>query len=495
MTETDIQITSDIDIFPWNANFDTGIEIIDEQHKKLLELVNLLAKHFVHQSDVLTLNAIFKQLTDYTVYHFETEEAIWHEYFPDDELEIKHKATHNNFIVEITRLKNEEGEISTEQVIEDVLSFLTQWLAFHILETDKRMAKAILSIQNGATLEEAKHLSEHEMTGAMKVLIETVLSMYDSICSRTVQLMKEILERQKGEAKQRLSSSVFENTLDAICITDKNLNILEANPSFCRAKQLSSDELIGRNLADVKTAFKNESLFEIIQRELEQCGYWSGEIHAQVATNERNEEWLTLSSVKNELGVITNYVAVFSNVSNLLELKNELEHHAYHDALTGLPNRILLADRLKQALARVDRSKNYLAICYLDLDGFKAVNDTFGHAAGDELLKEVARRFSKLLRANDTVARFGGDEFVILFGDLTKPDDYKMLLDRLLDHVKQPIQIGNDVAHVSASIGVTLYPLDKNTPENLLEHADLAMYRAKETGKSKYVHYDSNTMS
>jgi diguanylate cyclase (GGDEF)-like protein/hemerythrin-like metal-binding protein/PAS domain S-box-containing protein len=491
MTETDMHITNDIDIFPWNHNFDTGIEIIDEQHKKLLELVNSLAKHFVHQSDSLTLNSIFKELTDY---HFETEEAIWHQFFPEDQLEIEHKKTHAKFIDELLELKNDDSA-GAEQVIENVLSFLTQWLAFHILDNDKRMSKIVFAMQSGKTFEEAKSQSDEGMTGAMKVLIETILSMYDSICSRTVQLMKEILERQKSDAKQRLSSSVFENTLDAICITDKNLTILEANPSFCRAKQLSSDALIGRNLADVKTAFKNESLLEIIQRELEQCGYWSGEIHDQIVADKRNEEWLTLSSVKNELGVITNYVAVFSNVANLLELKNELEHHAYHDALTGLPNRILLADRLKQALARVDRNKNYLAICYLDLDGFKAVNDTFGHAAGDELLKEVARRFSKLLRANDTVARFGGDEFVILFGDLTKQDDYKMLLDRLLENIKQPIQIGNDVAHVSASIGVTLYPLDKNLPEILLEHADLAMYHAKQTGKSKYVRYDLNTMS
>jgi diguanylate cyclase (GGDEF)-like protein len=235
-------------------------------------------------------------------------------------------------------------------------------------------------------------------------------------------------------------------------------------------------------------------LLEIIQRELEQCGYWSGEIYTKITGNERNEEWLTLSSVKNEFGSVTNYVAVFSNVSNLLELKNELEHHAYHDALTGLPNRILLADRLKLALAHAERSKTYLAICYLDLDGFKAVNDTLGHAAGDELLKEVARRFSKLLRANDTVARFGGDEFVILFGDLHKPDDYQGLLDRLLNSVKQPIQIGDEEAHVSASIGVTLYPLDRNLPEVLLEHADLAMYHAKQTGKSKYVSFDMNSM-
>lgn len=491
----DIPIAANIDIFSWNSNFNTGIEIIDEQHQKLLELVNSLAKHFVHQYDSLTLNAIFDELTAYTIYHFETEEAIWHQYFADDELELEHKATHKKFIEEVLRLKNEDREVSSEQIIEDVLSFLTQWLAFHILDTDKRMAKAILAIQSGATLEEAKHASENEMTSAMKVLIATVLSMYDSICNRTVQLMREILERQKIEAKQRLASNVFENTLDSICIMDRELNIIEVNPSFCRSKQVTFDELIGQYLPDLKIAFKNEALFEKIWHELEQSGHWCGEIYPQNKDDQNDAEWLTLSSVKNEHGCVTNYVAVFSNVANLLELKRDLEHHAYHDALTGLPNRILFADRLKQALLRADRNHTPLAICYLDLDGFKIVNDTLGHAAGDELLKEVARRFSKLLRANDTVARLGGDEFAILFGDLASSEDYKMLLDRVLQHTREPILLGNDVAKVSTSIGVTLYPLDKSSPEDLLGHADIAMYHAKESGKSQYKLYDKKTFS
>lgn len=486
-------LTPNIDIFPWNKNFDTGIEIIDEQHKRLLELVNTLAKHFVNQSDVITLNTVFDELTAYTIYHFETEEAIWHQYFPNDELEITHKATHQKFIDEIVTLRNEESTVGTEQVIENVLSFLTQWLAFHILDNDKRMAKTIQAIQNGATLEEAKYESEGEMTGAMKVLIATILSMYDSICNRTVQLMREILERQKIEAKQRLSTNVFENTLDAICITDKNFNIVEINPSFCRAAESDSETLIERYLPDIKPALKNPALFEKIMSELERCGHWSGEICYHQPNNGQHkphEEWLTLSSAKNELGVVTNYVAVFSNVANLLELKNELEHHAYHDALTGLPNRILLYDRLKQAILRSDRNHKPLAICYLDLDGFKKVNDTLGHSAGDELLKEVAHRFSKLLRANDTVARLGGDEFVILFGDLTDSEDYKLLLDRVLQHINEPIFIDGDEANVSASIGVTLYPLDKNSADELLEHADVAMYHAKQSGKSQYQLYN-----
>lgn len=490
MNSENISVSANIDIFPWNKNFETGIEIIDKQHKKLLELVNLLAKHFANQSDLSTLNIIFDELTAYTIYHFETEDAIWHNYFPNDELETTHKYTHQKFIDEITKLRNHRTGDNTEEIVEEMLSFLTQWLAFHILDNDKIMAKTVHAIQNGACLEQAKSESESEMNDTMRALIATVLSMYDSICNRTVQLMREILERKKIETKQRLSSNVFENTLDAICITDKDFKIVEVNPSFCRAKQLLSGDLIGLCLSEVKPAFQNENLFKKIKLELEQCDYWSGEIVTHNEKNQRCEEWLTLSSVKNELGLITNYVAVFSNVANLLELKNELEHHAYHDALTGLPNRILLYDRLKQAVLRADRNHKPFAVCYLDLDGFKQVNDTFGHGAGDELLKEVARRFSKLLRANDTVARLGGDEFVILFGDLTNADDYKLLLERVLQHINEPICLDTYQVSVSASIGVTLYPIDKSTPDELLEHADIAMYLAKQSGKSQYRLYN-----
>lgn len=506
MREADNPVVTNIEIFPWNENFDTGIAIIDEQHKKLVYLLNSLAKQLVNQADSITLNSIFNELTDYAIYHFQTEEGIWHQYFCDDELELKHKATHSRFIDEIIFLKNEEGQLSATQIVEDILSFLTRWLAFHILDSDKRMAKMVQLMQEGLTLNEAKLQTEQEMSEAMNALIQAILSMYDNVCNRTVQLMKEIVECQKIEAKQRLASNVFENTLDAICITDRNLNVIEVNPSFSRTKKLSPADLIGKHLPDLigqhllpdstdqhlpdlKISLKYGALFEKIWQELEQYGYWSGEVYSQIADNPRDEEWLTLSSVKNEYGELTNYVAVFSNVANLLELKRELEHHAHHDALTGLPNRVLLADRLNLALARAERSRNTLAICYLDLDGFKAVNDTLGHGAGDELLKEVAHRFSKLLRANDTVARLGGDEFVILFGDLNNPCDYEMLLDRVLHNLKEPIPLGDDIAHVSASIGVTLYPQDKAMPEELLEHADSAMYQAKQSGKSKYVLY------
>ncbi|NOQ36629.1 MAG: diguanylate cyclase, partial [Methylococcaceae bacterium] len=215
----------------------------------------------------------------------------------------------------------------------------------------------------------------------------------------------------------------------------------------------------------------------------------SGITSSRDESGEVKSEWLTLSSIKNTQGGLTNYVAVFSNVSHLLKKQDKLERIAHYDALTGLPNRLLFSDRMGLAMAHAERTGNVLAICYLDLDGFKPINDTLGHAAGDYLLKELAQRFLNVVRSEDTVARLGGDEFVLLFGDLKYADDYKVLLERLLEDIAAPVLIQENIAHVSASIGVTLFPIDKGDADTLLQHADEAMYEAKRQGKSRYCVY------
>jgi diguanylate cyclase (GGDEF)-like protein len=193
--------------------------------------------------------------------------------------------------------------------------------------------------------------------------------------------------------------------------------------------------------------------------------------------------------VHNEQGELVNYVAVFSNVGQLLEREQAMKHMANHDILTGLPNRVLLGDRLELALANAERLGESLAVCFLDLDGFKPVNDFFGHAAGDEVLKILSQRLKGLLRSNDTVARFGGDEFVILVGALHHPEDYRTFLDRVLATINQPIEVAGGVVQVSASIGVSLFPDNGTHAAELLQHADEAMYQAKRAGKSRYQLY------
>lgn len=479
-----------LEVFPWNENFDTGIALIDLQHKKLVCLLNQLASHLAYQSDIPTLTVVFKDLADYAAYHFQTEEAIWHQYFSDNDLALQHKEKHLNFMAEVQKLKNEEQNTPLETVVEDILSFLTHWLVFHILDGDKRMAKIAQAVESGVPLNLAIEQGNLEMDGVMRLLIESILTMYDSLSLRTLQLAKEIACRIRAESEQRLAASVFENTLDAICITDTQLNVINANPSFYQSTLYNCEEVIGKNLKNLKSGLEDESASASIWQALAQQGSWSGKVTSRNKNNEPATEWLTFSSVRNEHYTLTNYVAVFSNISHFIQLQHNLEHIAHHDTLTNLPNRLLLYDRLELAMAHALRTKLSLAVCYLDLDGFKPVNDNLGHAAGDQVLQEVAKRLLNIVRNDDTVARLGGDEFVILFGNLNQHSDCHALLARVLQEIAKPIHLENNaVANVSSSIGVTIFSHDHSDSDQLLQHADQAMYEAKRLGKSQYYFY------
>lgn len=302
--ENNIADASNYEIFPWSENFATGIAIIDEQHKKLVQLLNHLAHHLVYQSDRLTLEVIFAELADYTVYHFRTEEDIWHNFFQNDTLEQQHKISHSEFITDIRHLK--ENANASEQVIEDTLSFLTHWLAFHILDTDKYMAKAVIAMQTGMTIEQAKKQSDDEMGGAMKIVIESVLSMYGYLTIRTLQLMRDAVERQKSDVKQRLATNVFQNTLDAICIMDIDFKVIDANPAFYHTTGYTIEEVIGRHLKSLKSGLDDNDIAGSLWQTLDKKGHWSGKVSSRHSSGDINAEWLTLSCVKDEQGNINN---------------------------------------------------------------------------------------------------------------------------------------------------------------------------------------------
>jgi diguanylate cyclase (GGDEF)-like protein/hemerythrin-like metal-binding protein/PAS domain S-box-containing protein len=492
MDNRTIYISEPHTVFPWNDGFKVGILEIDQQHERLAGLVNVLANHLIYNADVPALNAIFTGLADYAVYHFEAEEKIWRQFLPEDAWEIRHKKMHQAFIVEVSRLRDADGGKPLDEAVPEILSFLTNWLAFHILDSDKRMAKLVRAIQSGLPLEEAKHLASHEMRGSTRVLIEALLSMFQSLSFCTLQLLKEIMERQKAEAKLRLASNVFDNALEAICITDADGIVIDANPAFCQITQHTHDEMPGNSLSALKLSAEGDgfNIANICQTAREH-GHWIGEIRNCSKDGGVKTGWLTLSAVKNKSGGICNFVAVFSSVDELIERRHEMEFMANHDALTKLPNRLLMTDRLELAIAHAERSHEYLAVCFLDLDGFKPVNDVFGHAAGDSLLQETARRLNRTSRRTDTVARVGGDEFVILLSGLRRPVDCCLYMDKLLDEIEQPVLIKNDIIRVSASIGIALFPHDGNTAEALLQHAGQAMYQSKKSGKAMYCFYST----
>jgi diguanylate cyclase (GGDEF)-like protein/hemerythrin-like metal-binding protein/PAS domain S-box-containing protein len=480
------QMITPPDIFPWNANFETGIAVIDEQHHQLVDLLNKLVSRLAYEADTEELNQVFEELNDYTLMHFKTEEGVWKKYLHEDELPIEHEMTHRAFATEVDILRGKRNFLASYKVIEEIVLFLTHWLAFHILEADKHMAKIILSVQQGMALPEAKEKAHMEMSGAMRVLIETILSMYDTLSSRTLQLMREIAERQRVEDRLRLSRKAIESTLESIFITDASGKIIDTNPSFCLDVQQEHEQIVGMDIRQIKPGLFNLDKTDEIWKTATENGHWAGETVWRDDCGEVEGAWLALSAVKDNYDVITHYVGVVSSITQLVKRQHILEDEANHDALTGLPNRRVLHDRLSQAVMRSNRSGKILAVCYLDLDGFKQINDSLGHDAGDDVLRLISGRMSKALRGEDTVVRLGGDEFVLLLGNLDNDVNAEQLLNRLLQDIAQPILLHGVPTGVTVSIGVALYPRTQGTSEQLLKHADEAMLAAKRAGKSRY---------
>ncbi|GKS92680.1 MHYT domain-containing protein [Acidovorax sp. SUPP2539] len=287
---------------------------------------------------------------------------------------------------------------------------------------------------------------------------------------------------KEAEMRLGIAASVFAHSYEAVLILDAERLIVDANPAFERMMGESRTEVLGRHVQTLYAAAPHLD-FPGVWHAVQAQGYWQGELlgrSPQGAVPQR----VSIAAVLGDEGYPHHYIVVISDITQIKAHEQELEHIALYDSLTGLPNRRLLADRLVLAIAHAQRHRELLAVCYLDLDGFKRVNDQHGHAAGDQLLVEVGRRIQSHLRAEDTLARLGGDEMVLLIGGLQSPDDCAPLLERVLQAVHQPVPLPRGQGFVSASIGLSIYPLDGDTPDLLLRQADHAMYEAKQNGKN-----------
>ena len=304
-------------------------------------------------------------------------------------------------------------------------------------------------------------------------------------------IANDITERKLADDHLRLISSVFDHADEGILITDKDGVILEANPACSRITGYSREEMLGKDPRILHSGRQDRQFYETMWHEVTANGYWSGEVWNKRKNGEIYPERLTLSAVKNEEGQIIRYIALFSDISDIKSHQQQLEHLAHHDTLTGLPNRTLLNDRFEMALAQVRRSGGKLAVCFMDLDGFKPVNDNFGHEAGDILLVEVAQRMLAISRSTDTVARLGGDEFVLIFTDISGKSECQLMLSRVMNTITQPFNIDGHEIRISASIGVAFYPDDDGDGDSLLRHADQAMYVAKQAGRGRFHFFDA----
>lgn len=303
-------------------------------------------------------------------------------------------------------------------------------------------------------------------------------------------IIHDVSARKRAEAQLQLAAKVFENSQEGILITSTDNLIVDINPAFTRITGYTREETLGKNPRLLSSGHQDAAFYAQMWHSLHSQGSWRGEIWNRRKNGEVYAEILSLSAIQDANGATQNYVAVFSDVSAYKKLEAELQHIAYYDTLTGIPNRRLLIDRLEQAVARSQRTQHPLGVCYLDLDGFKQINDQMGHNAGDTLLVSLATRLKKLLRDHDTIARIGGDEFVILLTELNHAKELHPILSRILKAAAQPVYLNELPLQVSASIGITLCPPDIPESDTLLRHADQAMYHAKENGKNGYWLFD-----
>ncbi len=598
------------EIFPWSKNFETGIALIDEQHRELVHILNRLAAHLANRSDEIVLNEIFDELADYADYHFKTEEAIWSAHFGDDEWYLDHEATHVSFIDKAILLKENRDQKPLDDVIHDIVSFLSKWLAYHILDTDKRMAKAALALESGASMDQAKIQANDEMSGSMKILIHTVLSMYDSLSDRTLELMREKALRQQAEdaldrseerwrfildggvenvwdwdiehnqishsendaplfkivdnrftaddetaavhpadiqemkadfqahldgqtdfytnkhrilrsngswswvlsrgkvvsrdeqgnalrmvgthsdiTERELAAQIYQNSSQAILISDINNNIISVNPAFTKITGYQAEYAMGRNPKFLSSGKHARAFFDAMWEDIRMTGHWSGEIFNRRSNGEVYPEFLMINTVKDAHGEIDHYFALFDDITEKKKADERILEQANFDPLTKLPNRRMFQDRLQQEIKRSQRSKLPFALLYIDLDHFKDVNDSLGHETGDALLIEATRRILGHVRESDTVSRIGGDEFTIIFTDLRDTLSIDRVMQEIIVSLSRPFEVRRNSLYISASIGITIFPDDAETASELLKNADQAMYLAKKSGRSCFSYF------
>ena len=297
-------------------------------------------------------------------------------------------------------------------------------------------------------------------------------------------------EKQLLLRKLKRAASVFTHAHEGIMITDATAIITEVNDTFSQITGYTREDMLGKNPNILQSGRHPPEFFNKMWEALLAQGYWRGEIWNRRKNGDVYPEILTISVVKNAKGKVLHYVSLSTDITSLKNYQGQLEHIAHYDVLTNLPNRVLLADRLSQAMAHCQRHKQSLAVAFMDLDRFKEVNDNYGHDVGDKLLIALSQRMKDALREGDTLARIGGDEFIAIMGDLQNIKLSTAILERLLKVTSDPVIVDGINIQVSASIGVTFYPQDNSGADHLMRHADQAMYSAKQAGKNCYRLFD-----
>lgn len=418
----------------------------------------------------------------------------------------------------------------TESELDNYLSEIDLALEFHIkwmaelnralichTETDLQQIQNILtndnhfnrwynSVKEGEliTMPAFKTLGEiHvEMLKAGRDMLSTThrkenicASEYDRFMSLTSILrhqMNILKSKVKSDLKlvAKLMGKVFENAEEGVMITDAEAHILNVNQSFVRVTQYTKEEVLGKKPSILHSGNQDVAFYRRMWDVLLRERRWQGEIWNRRKNNEIYPEWLSITAVTDDNGDVGHYIGIFSDVSTESDGDERLYHLAHYDSLCNLPNRMLFYDRLRQAISRSKRNDQKIAIMFMDLDGFKEVNDEYGHIVGDELLQLVSLRVVAVLRESDTLARIGGDEFTIIITDIDDKKSIGKIATKILLSVQEMCKLHGHEFNISASIGISLYPDDGEEISLLVKQADMAMYKAKKEGKNGFRFFD-----
>ena len=307
--------------------------------------------------------------------------------------------------------------------------------------------------------------------------------------NEVVMVFRDITRRKQQEAELRLWAKVFEGSNEAILITDAHLNIILVNKTYEKIMGYTEDEVLGVDTAKVGARLHSHSFFRNMVHILKERGYWQGELINKRKNGEKFPTWYSISQVLNAEGQPENYIAIFSDISERKKSRERIDFLAHHDSLTELPNRALLNDRLEMAINTAKRRDEKVGLLFIDLDRFKNINDSLGHSAGDQVLRQTAERLCAAVRTDDTVARLGGDEFVVLLPRVRDERSLAEVAIKLRDEILRPYVLEDMPLHLSPSIGIAVFPDDGDNPSTLIKNADAAMYLAKEKGRNNYQFY------
>ncbi|MDP2806454.1 MAG: diguanylate cyclase, partial [Gallionellaceae bacterium] len=322
--------------------------------------------------------------------------------------------------------------------------------------------------------------------GAQDYLIKGDFQAGDLIRSIRYSMSRAKLEQRLYEADEmmRLSSTVFNTVDEAILVSDADNRIITVNPAFTRVTGYTPEEVIGGNPNLLSSGKHGTEFYRELWLQLTSQGSWSGEMWNRRKSGEIFVEWTSIKQVRDAHGKLTHYVAAFSDITARKANEESIRHQAQYDALTDLPNRVLLFDRLRQALAQAKRDRAHLALMYIDLDKFKPINDNLGHAIGDQVLQQAASRMQDCVREMDTVARIGGDEFVVLLPVVENEQDALVVAEKIRFALNQSFKIAGQSLNISSSAGIAIYPEHGESENELTGNADIAMYHAKESGRN-----------